>query len=703
MPEETMVRPGLADFAGALPEYLRESSVVTEAEMRLAGAWVEAVLAAAAAGRWPAAESLTDAASVGGWLGAGLPFSFRYGGEDMAGVLARMVLTVGPETTGESGDAQWDLAWADPAGGLRVTWHVRRTRAFPAVEWLVEFENTGSTDLAPLEEVRSLALRLAHGQFGQPAYLHGAYGGGCRANDMWPFVRTLGDPGSDPVVLGSPTVSATNGLPSSDYLPFCNLEMPEGRGLMIGLGSGGEWQASFASRSAQIEAWAGFRPRAFTLRPGQRLRGHRVLLVFWQGRPLHGHNLLRRLLYERYVPPIDGKPQVPWVTANVAFAYHGKGMFLEQATEENVLPLVEPFAAIGVEQVTIDAGWYETGAGSWPDGIGSWELASGKYPRGLRPVAARLNAAGMRLGVWFASEMVVGDKAVRREHPDWVETCNEWGDGLRMELPGAREWFLSKVDRLVREGGMQLYRQDGGSRRANVEHTTGLLAMFDAIRARHPGILMEGCCGGGRSIDLETLARFHWHQKSDRWGYTEEDQGGLYGANLYLPGGTIQVFTYGSDAYTMWSSFAGQLCVSHPDPLSPTYPRSEVAAHVALYKQVRHLLSGDFYPLTPCTFDAWIGYQFHRPDLDAGMALVFRRPDPASLLPGTARMIACLRGLDPSGRYEVTLHRGGPEIGGEGAGAAAACEMTGQVLAQEGLAVAIDQAPAAVLVTYRRV
>ena len=66
-----------------------------------------------------------------------------------------------------------------------------------------------------------------------------------------------------------------------------------------------------------------------------------------------------------------------------------------------------------------------------------------------------------------------------------------------------------------------------------MQYITGLYEMQDQIRKRHPGMLMEGCCGGGRRVDLESLSRFHWHQKSDSWFHTITDQAGMYGGNLY--------------------------------------------------------------------------------------------------------------------------------------------------------------------------
>jgi hypothetical protein len=71
-------------------------------------------------------------------------------------------------------------------------------------------------------------------------------------------------------------------------------------------------------------------------------------------------------------------------------------------------------------------------------------------------------------------------------------------------------------------------------------------------------------------------------------------------------------------------------------------------------------LSGDFYPLTPCSLhQTWIGYQFHRNDRDKGFALVFRRPETEAVYPVSSTLVASLRGLDPAKKYRVRFERGG--------------------------------------------
>ncbi len=81
------------------------------------------------------------------------------------------------------------------------------------------------------------------------------------------------------------------------------------------------------------------------------------------------------------------------------------------------------------------------------------------------------------------------------------------------------------------------------------------------------------------------------------------------------------------------------------------------------WRAVADLYYGDFYPLTQWTLaeDAWMAWQFHRPEQGDGLIQVFRRRD-------SPIESACfpLHGLDPEARYvfhdydvpDDTEHRG---------------------------------------------
>ena len=104
------------------------------------------------------------------------------------------------------------------------------------------------------------------------------------------------------------------------------------------------------------------------------------------------------------------------------------------------------------------------------------------------------------------------------------------------------------------------------------------------------------------------------------------------------------------------------------------------------YRAVRHLLIGDWYPLTPFrSKDGWLASQYHRGDLQEGMVLAFRRK-------GTeGRSIRVqLRGLDSNAVYEL-----------KDTSAGSAFERTGAFLA-EGMEISISKEPGSSLLVYRK-
>ena len=124
--------------------------------------------------------------------------------------------------------------------------------------------------------------------------------------------------------------------------------------------------------------------------------------------------------------------------------------------------------------------------------------------------------------------------------------------------------------------------------------------------------------------------------------------------------------------------------------LSPYIPREELRKAVAEIKQNRPYWLGDFYPLTGFNSqdDEWCAWQFHRPDLSAGYALVFRRPKSAQ-----SSITVGLHGLDPAAKYEVTF--------AESYDVTDRRTMTGEDLTK--LHVELSSAPGSVLVRYRRI
>jgi alpha-galactosidase len=91
--------------------------------------------------------------------------------------------------------------------------------------------------------------------------------------------------------------------------------------------------------------------------------------------------------------------------------------------------------------------------------------------------------------------------------------------------------------------------------------------------------------------------------------------------------------------------------VLYPDIRPDDYPIDDARSALAEVKRLRPFFLGDHHLLLPLTAEEhdWCAYQFHRGDLNAGIALFFRRHN--SPFP----TIECsLKQIAPSAQYEVT-------------------------------------------------
>ena len=129
------------------------------------------------------------------------------------------------------------------------------------------------------------------------------------------------------------------------------------------------------------------------------------------------------------------------------------------------------------------------------------------------------------------------------------------------------------------------------------------------------------------------------------------------------------------------------------EPTDPDFPLDLARRQLDLYKSTRGFLSGDFYPLTPVSLDqVWMGYQFHRMDLNAGCAFVFKRNKSAQIVYAENETFKLqLRGLAPNSRYHVRFESSGSET-----------TVAGTDLAK-GVDLALGTAPTAELVVYKTV
>ena len=588
-----------------------------------------------------------------------LPFSFIFAGKSSLRLLRDWQYSEETKTV-DTAHSERTQSYTDPKTGLTVRCVATSYHDFPAVDWVLYFTNTGKANTPIIEQILPLDLRIAAADAGNPV-LHYANGEENSARSFAPLEKTL--------LPKSLFTLAPNGGRSSDgTMPFFNITL-QGGGMVFAIGWSGQWAATFArDADGTVIAQAGQQLTHFTLHPGETVRTPSMLLLHWQGDdPLRGNNLFRQLLLAHYLPRRDGKLVYAPICASVNVAdpdgsYDGPHL--------RVLPAL---AKRGFEVFWSDMDpqqWYPMG---FPNGTGTWEPDPVKYPHGLQPIGEGVHAVGLQYLLWFEPERVHPGTYIDREHPEWVlKTPEDWSNLFLLGDPQARKWLTDYIDVQISTAHLDWLRwdfninplprwraHDAPNRQGitEIEHIEGLYAMWDELMARHPGMLIDICASGGRRLDIETLKRGLplWHSDLQCSGsHPAADQ--LQNAGLYrwIPFHGCGNFGYEPDYAFRSAMTMGNIVVPlGAHGISTADPETEAAAKrtVAIYHKIRPYTIGDFYPLF-AHLDSeavWFGYQFDRPDLQAGMAVCFRRTQS----PYTAAEVK-LQGIDPKRRYIIS-------------------------------------------------
>ncbi len=649
-------------------------------------------------------ESLQAAASVE------RPFSFIYGGRPSAQLLQEWPFETGARQLDEQ-RTEHTLTWTDPATGLMVRWVIVLYADFPTVEWTLSFRNGGAANTPILEDIQAFDAAFARAGAGE-FILHHNTGSPCRPDDYQPFRTTLWRPALGWRGATAKRITTSGGRPTNSDLPYFNLEWENAdgaAGAIVVIGWPGQWAAEFTRTSeTAVHVRAGQELTHFVLHPNEEVRGPLMVVQFWRGDHQRSQNIWRRWMLA-YNTPRNKEDQVPEPQVAACSSHQYSEMIHADSASQKLF--IDRYLAeqLRLDYWWMDAGWYWNIWG-WPN-TGTWEVDTDRFPGGLRPISDHAHAQGVDIIVWFEPERVTPGTWLYDTHPEWLLTLPQGPDTppqtsrasvlLNMGDPAALRWLIDHIDRFIAEQGIDLYRQDynidplpfwlahdAPDRQGitEIKYVTGYLAYWDALRSRHPGMLIDTCASGGRRNDIETLRRAVPLLRSDYIFQPTSNQCQTYGIAAWIPfygTGTIQI-----DPYIFRSEMCPHITYAYDmrrDDLDYNLARQmqrQWQEHVAPNYY------GDYYPLTSYSLeeDVWLAWQFDRPESGQGVVQVFRRPHS----PYTSASFR-LHALDPDARYMVTnvdtLH---------------VLHMMGRALMEEGVPVAVAQAPSALILTYRR-
>ena len=486
------------------------------------------------------------------------------------------------------------------------------------------------------------------------------------------------------LVPGRQSISSRRGSSGHEHNPFLLLRRAttteeHGEAIGFSLVYSGNFLAEaevdpFGSARVRI----GIDPEEFrwTLEPGAEFAAPEVVLVYSDAGLGALSDTYHRLYRERLARgPWRDRPR-PVLLNSWEGAYF-------DFDEERLVRMAASAADVGIELFVLDDGWFGHRDAD-TSSLGDWFADRRKLPNGIDGLARRVQAAGVRFGLWIEPEMVSRDSELFRAHPDWAvgvpgrprtEGRNQYVlDMSRSDVVEHLDAVLSQVlagasvtyvkwdmNRVITEPYSLALPPD---RQGEFYHRyiLGVYELHRRLTARFPEILFESCAGGGGRFDPGMLAFAPQAWTSDDTDAAERLRI-QWGTSMAYPLSAIaahvaavpnhQVGRITPLATRAAVAFFGVFGYELDPTALPDAEREEVRGQVAFYLAHRELFQRGRFVRLVGPFDgdgnetAWAVVSADRRSAVVGHYRVLNRPSP-----GPTRLR--LRGLDPDATYDVS-------------------------------------------------
>ena len=301
-------------------------------------------------------------------------------------------------------------------------------------------------------------------------------------------------------------------------------------------------------------------------------------------------------------------------------------------TGDTIVELAKEAKALGIDMVVMDDGWF----GKRNDdnsSLGDWYVNEEKLGGTLTKLIERVNAEGVKFGIWIEPEMVSEDSDLYREHPEWaitipgrkpVRSRNQLVlDFSRKEV---RDEIFKRICAVLDQGNVEYIKWDMNRNLADIyapnvtyDYVLGVYDFLEKLTNRYPDILIEGCSGGGGRFDAGMLyytPQIWCSDNTDAINRTRIQ----YGTSFFYP-----VAAMGSHVSAVPNHQTGRVTSMHTRgvaAMSGTFgyelnpallnakEKAEIRAQLAQYREYQELIrEGDYYRLSnpfQDNFAAWM-------------------------------------------------------------------------------------------------
>lgn len=329
------------------------------------------------------------------------------------------------------------------------------------------------------------------------------------------------------IAHGVQSVGSVRGASSHHYNPFavlCEKGTDETKGLCYGFSfmySGEFLIEAEKDQADQTRFVCGIHPDDFdwTLNPGESFDTPEVLMSCsaegFGGMSRNLHDLIRENVCRG-----EWKHKRRPILIN-----NWEGTYFD-FTGDKLVSIAEEAAKLGVELFVMDDGWFGK-RDSDNSGLGDWYPNEEKLGCTLKELGERIEALGMKFGIWFEPECISEDSDLYRAHPDWaVQIPGRKPNLSRNQLildfsrEDVQEYIIERLSAILDSAPISYVKWDfnrsicdkfsanlSAGRQGEMAHrfVLGLYRVLEELLERYPHLLLEGCSGGGGRFDTGML------------------------------------------------------------------------------------------------------------------------------------------------------------------------------------------------------
>lgn len=190
--------------------------------------------------------------------------------------------------------------------------------------------------------------------------------------------------------------------------------------------------------------------------------------------------------------------------------------------EDTILNIAKTAKELEIELFVLDDGWFGK-RNHDRAGLGDWYPNLEKLPEGITGLSKKVEALGMKFGLWFEPEMVNKDSELYRMHPDWtLETPdrNSCHGRNQFVLDFSRKEVVDHIygmmENILKDASISYIKWDmnrcmsevyshgcDASHQGTVMHRyiLGVYDLYERLTSAFPEILFESCASGGARFD----------------------------------------------------------------------------------------------------------------------------------------------------------------------------------------------------------